>query len=200
MYVYTRVPRYPGALKAPRNCTLVRYAGTCSLASLRWGRWPQVPASHCPRHGFLGLAVAVPAASPSRPSRPHNGPGALGDCDCSDTVKQPSSFIRPCLHPTVTTVAQCRRKRNRFRPLNHHTTESRSQRFSLGVLFSRLACFDSFVTIASCDSAARVTWPVGLLSRWRKDCNVTAPPTPQGMEENFCSRPGPARKRAWPRG
>lgn len=32
--------------------------------------------------------------------------------------------------------------------------------------------------------------PVGLLSRLRKDCNVTAPPSPQGVEEKkkICSR------------
>lgn len=121
--------------------TLVRYAGTCIFASLEWGRWPGARFPLPKTWGFLVLAVAAsPARQSARPSLSQSVPtlaGSLGDCDCSDTVKRTQS-IHP-FHPTVTTVTQSRRKRNRFGALE--PPESRSQRFSLGVLFSVFGVF-----------------------------------------------------------
>jgi hypothetical protein len=140
--------------------TLVRYAGTCMVASLEWGRWPGARFPLPKTWGFLVLAVvASPARQPARPSPSPLWPGALGTATCSDTVKRTQS-IHP-FHPTVTTVTQSRRKRNRFGGFGTFG-ESRSQRFSLGVPFYLFGDFDSLVTIASCDSAVQVTgasWP-----------------------------------------
>lgn len=164
--VCTVAPLYPR--------TLVRYAGTCMFASLQWGRCARCPLPIAQDIGFLGFgSCSCPRLSPL-------WPGALGDCDCSDTVKRTQS-IHPS-HPTVTTVTQSRRKRNRFRALETARVLD-LKRFSLGVLFSLPGVFGSFVTIASCDSAAQLigaSWPAIAFAQ-RLQCHSA--PKPQGAEE-----------------
>lgn len=129
--------------------------------------------------GFLGFWAV--AASPARQSAPSYlvvcpslsplWPGSLGDCDCSDTVKRTQFKFIHLILPSLPShnLAESGTVLGHWKP-----PESRSLRDFPWV--SGCQCLDPPSRLPLVTQRHSQQMPVGLLSRLRKDCNVTAPP------------------------